>query len=150
MTAEEVIAAAREQAGRRGPAHSPLYEWLWSRHESLVPELDPPRTPNWRAMAAKLAEKGVMAGPAPGTDEPRAPTGDLVRRTWAKVVRDKARQAAGVVRRGRRSPPAATRGEAEPAPTPPPATNLVKPAQEGAPPDDDDFPLTFVRLQGER
>lgn len=151
-TMEDVIAAARVQAGRRGPVHSPLYEWLWRHHDRLAPEFDPPRTPNWREVAQTLAARGIMAGPAPrgGDPAPRPPTAELVRRTWAKVVRDKARQAAGDGGRGRRGVQlsVAVPAQAGEALTASPSVDRVEPRREIlplAPDEDDEFPLTFVR-----
>jgi len=109
---QEIMAAARAPAARRGPRHSPLYEWLWTRHGTLAAELNPPRTPNWTAVAEGFAKLGVVDGKA------QPPTPVVVRKTWTKVSRAKEVVALGGVpqRRKGRNPAA---GIERPAPLTP-------------------------------
>jgi len=109
----EAVTAARLQLGKRATgAHSPLYEWLWARYNGMAPELNPPRTPNWTALAKTFGALGVFDGKG------QAPKPVTVRQTWAKVNRAKEVVALGGVpqrRRGRN--PAA--GIEPPAPSTP-------------------------------
>ncbi len=106
---QEIMAAACAPAARRGPRHSPLYEWLWARHGTLAAELNPPRTPNWSAVAEGFARLGVVDGKA------QPPTPVVVRKTWTKVNRAKAVVALGGVPQRRRSRNPAAGGDAVPA-----------------------------------
>jgi hypothetical protein len=81
--------------------HSPLYEWLWARHETLAAEFNPPRTPNWRTIADGFAELGIVDGKG------QPPTSVVVRKTWLKVNRAKGVVASGVVPRRKGKKPAA-------------------------------------------
>ncbi len=111
LTVQDVVAASRRRTGKGGPLHSPLYEWLWSHHGVLAPELNPPRTPNWHEMAATFAEKGLLDARG------QTPKGLTVRRTWQAVERDKGIAAGGTVRKPKRG--RTTPAEATPAPEPP-------------------------------
>jgi hypothetical protein len=108
---DEVIAAAAEQSqGRRG-VRSSLYAWLWDRHDLLRPKMEAPTAGGaawWDAMAQQLSARGVMDG-GRGSEPPKPPTGQTVRQTWWRVVRDREAVARGEVlpKRGRpRKPPA--------------------------------------------
>lgn len=129
---DNILAAARRrpsEGARRG--HSPLYEWMWSRAEQLAPELDPPRTPNWTAMAEEFQRAEVMDG------QGRAPTAETVRKTWWKVRKDRLRQASGgtVLQ-----VPAARRGVTPPPPSP--ETRAAVVAQEAG--EDEETPRRFT------
>lgn len=119
---QAILSAARAPAARRGPQHSPLYEWLWARHGTLAAELNPPRTPNWKAIAERFAKMGVLDGKG------QPPTPVVVRKTWVKVNRAKEVVAGGGVpprRKGRKPAAGAERpaDQARPGPsTPAPAT----------------------------
>jgi len=103
---QEIMAAARAPAARRAPRHSPLYEWLWARHTTLAAELNPPRTPNWTAVAEGFAKLGVVDGKA------QPPTPVVVRKTWTKVSRAKEVVAlGGVLQRRRGRNPATEAGQ---------------------------------------
>jgi len=104
----QIVSLARVPAKRRGPRHSPLYEWLWARHDTLAVELNPPRTPNWKAVAEGFAELGVVDGKG------QMPTPVVVRKTWLKVSRAKAAVASGVLPRRKGKKPA---GPLQPAPS---------------------------------
>lgn len=106
---QEIMAAACAPAAKRGPRHSPLYEWLWARHGTLAAELNPPRTPNWAAVAEGFARLGIVDGKA------QPPTPVVVRKTWTKVNRAKAVAALGRVPQRRRSRNPAAGGGAVPA-----------------------------------
>ena len=80
----QALAAARSHVGRRSTGtHSPLYEWLWARHDGMAPELNPPRTPNWAALAKTFGALGVFDAKG----QPPKPV--TVRQTWVKVSRAK-------------------------------------------------------------
>jgi len=88
LSLERIIAAARTPAGKNGAGHSELYEWFWARYDELVPNLAPPRTPNWSRIAeefATLAERGEPVRDGGG----QAPKAITCRQTWGKVVRGK-------------------------------------------------------------
>ncbi len=126
---QEVLSAAHAPDTRRGPRHSALYEWLWTRHTSLAHALNPPRTPNWTAMAGRFAKLGIVDGKG------QPPTPVLVRRTWLKVNRAKELVALGAVppRRRGKTPvpvdgqPAGPSSQALPGP---PTPTLLLPAFE--------------------
>lgn len=134
VIADRIIAAAREHSGAKGGVRSPLYALLWDQHETLAPHLNPPQTPNWERIAAEVAADEVLDGKG---QPPKAAT---VQKTWAKVVRDKMRAAAGTIppRRERRK----AGGEvASPAvPHPPPTKREAAPRDPATPasPDEDD------------
>lgn len=109
---QEIMVAARAPAARRGPRHSPLYEWLWAHHATLAAELSPPRTPNWTAVAEGFAKLGIVDGKA------QPPTPVVVRKTWTKVSRAKEVVALGGVPQRRRGRNPAT-GVGQPAPSTP-------------------------------
>ncbi len=93
----KIIAAARAQPGKPGGAqHSPLYEWLWAHYSDMASELNPPRTPNWVALAKQFGALGVFDGKG------QVPRPITVRQTWSKVNRDKEVVAAGGLPRRRR------------------------------------------------
>lgn len=123
--------AVSETRARHG-LHSPLYEALWGAHAALVPHLDPPRRPDWRHVAERLAARGVTDGKG------AAPTGERVRKAWWKVGRDKARVAAGDVPRRRRG------GGASPLASPGAVPRPVQVVPSPADRPDDDFPLTPI------
>ena len=110
---QQIVSLARVPAGKRGPRHSPLYEWLWTRHETLAAEFNPPRTPNWETVAEGFAELGIVDGRG------QPPTPVVIRKTWLKVDRAKAAVAAGVVARRRGRPPAAGHAASTPGPAVP-------------------------------
>lgn len=128
----QALAAARSQPGRRATgAHSPLYEWLWARYNGMAPELNPPRTPNWTALAKTFGALGVFDAKG------QSPKPVTVRQTWAKVSRAKGTVVAGGVPRRRRGKnPAAT---AEPpaiqAQAPLPTPSQLPPGIQPAEPD---------------
>ena len=98
----EVVAAARLHSGEPATRrHSPLYEWLWARYTGMARELDPPRTPNWAALAKKFGALGILDGKG------QAPRPVTVRQTWAKVKQAKGVVASGVVPRRKGKNPAA-------------------------------------------
>lgn len=103
---ERIIAAAREHSGKRGGVRSPLYDLLWDQHDALAPHLNPPRTPNWQRVAQTVAADGVLDGRG------QLPKAATVQKTWAKVVRDKARLAGGPMLRSRRRVQTSTTKEA--------------------------------------
>lgn len=110
-----VLDAAREpRAVGRGPGgrgcRSPMFDWMLRHHDALAPELDGPRTPNWRALATRLAELGATDGAG------HAAKPDVARRTWRRVKAAKAGQAGG----GPREQASSAAGS--PAKGPPPAT----------------------------
>ena len=91
----------------------------------MAPELNPPRTPNWTALAKTFGTLGVFDAKG------QAPKPITVRQTWAKVRRAKGVVALGGVPHGRRgkNPAAAAEPPADqaqatmptPATTPTPA-----------------------------
>lgn len=98
---QQIVSLARVPAGRRGPLHSPLYEWLWARSDTLAAELNPPRTPNWKAIAEGFAKAGVVDGKG------QAPTPVVVRKTWLKVHRAKETVTSGELPLRRKGKPSA-------------------------------------------
>ena len=82
LTVHDVIGAARKQTGRRAASRTPAYEWLWDRHDALAPELNPPRKPNWNAVAAEFEAKGIH-----GRDGPISAR--ALRKAWLDVTRHK-------------------------------------------------------------
>jgi len=78
-TLQEILSLARVPAGKRTSQRSPLYEWLWARHDTLAADLNPPRVPNWTLMAEGFAKQGIMGGKG------QPPTPTVVRKTWGKV-----------------------------------------------------------------
>lgn len=132
----EAVAAARLQLGKRATgAHSPLYEWLWTRHSGMAPELNPPRTPNWTALAKTFGALGVFDGKG------QAPKPVTVRQTWVKVNRAKELIALGGTPPRRRSKNPTAHAQASPS-TPAatvPAANLgmlppgIEPAEKEPP-----------------
>ena len=134
LLAERIIAAAREHSGKKGGVRSPLYDLLWDQHDTLAPHLNLPRTPNWQRVATALAADGVLDGKG----QPPKPA--TVQKTWARVVRDKAKATGGplpLLRVRRRRDRLAAHGEAPAAtakPKPPTARPTPRPAE-----DDDDF-----------
>lgn len=128
---QEVLEAARTTIGRpRGRRHSPLYEWLWARHKDLIVELNPPRTPNWTALAKQFGAMGIYDG------EGKEPKPVTVRQTWVKVDRDMGAVGAVPIRKPRGR---ASRQE-QPPPTP------ASPAPVPAVPDDDN-PFGFKTIK---
>lgn len=107
---QQVLEAARTTTGRPGGRkHSPLYEWLWARHKDMAVELNPPRTPNWTALAKQFGALGIFDGNG------KAPKPVTVRQTWVKVDRDMGVVGAEPIRK--------PRGRANPQPrTPKPAS----------------------------
>ena len=77
---DSILAAAKTR--RRG-GHSPIYEWFWSHYQEVAPELTPPRTPNWAAMAKQFGAEGILDGLG------KEPTATTVRQTFWRVQRDK-------------------------------------------------------------
>ncbi len=139
----EAVTAARLQLGKRTTgAHSALYEWLWTRYSGMAPELNPPRTPNWTALAKTFGALGVFDGKG------QAPKPVTVRQTWVKVNRAKELIALGGAPRRRRgknltaaAEPLAAQAQAIPSTpaAPLPAANLgmlphgIEPAEEAPP-----------------
>ena len=59
---DSILAAARQRSlGHRG-GRSPVYDLMWDHHARLVPELNPPRRPNWCAVAEVLGRQGLLDG----------------------------------------------------------------------------------------
>lgn len=122
VIAERLVAAAGEGSGPKGGrVRSPLYGLLWDEYQVLAPALNPPRTPNWEAVAREAAAAGVLDGRG---QMPKAAT---VQKTWSKVVDDKDRAAKGLIpakRRRRKAgdlrPPLGPDAPAKPASTPHP------------------------------
>ena len=111
---QQIVSLARVPAGRRGPRHSPLYEWLWARHETLAAEFNPPRTPNWKTVAEGFAELGIVDGKG------QSPTSVVIRKTWLKVNRAKEAIASGMVpRRKGKTPAAGLAGQSQVVPSTP-------------------------------
>ena len=139
---QAVVAAARTTTGRSGgPRHSPLYEWLWARYSDMAVELNPPRTPNWAALADQFGALGVFDGKG------GPPLAVTVRQTWGKVRQQKQAVAAGEVkaRKPRGKVPASQTATPEAAAQPAPPQRYPADVQ----PVDDDAPVrpTF-RLSG--
>ena len=110
VIAGRIVAAAGEGAGpKAGRVRSPLYGLLWDQYETLAPALNPPRTPNWEAVAREVAAAGVPDGKG---QTPKAAT---VQKTWSKVVDDKDRLARGLIPVKRRRRKA---GDVAPLPAP--------------------------------
>ena len=137
MAVRDVLKAARQQAGRRGGVHSPLYEWLWEHHDEVAGDFNPPSTPNWTAVAETLKNVGVLAGPTPRTGVPRVPTGDLLRRTCLRVLRDKQRVAHGGDETRRKARTTPRREQSLPPEATPAASSSLPPED-----DEDDFIIT--------
>ncbi len=106
----QIVSLARVPAGGRGPRHSPLYEWLWARHETLAAEFNPPRTPNWKTVAEGFAESGIVDGKG------QPPTPVVIRKTWLKVNRAKEVVASGGLPQRKGKNPV---GSSQPAPSTP-------------------------------
>lgn len=123
----EVVAAARLHSGKPTTRkHSALYEWLWTRYSGMARELNPPRTPNWAALANKFGALGILDGKG------QAPRPITVRQTWAKVKQAKKAVAlGGVTRRWGGENPAAVAAPpaAQPQATPPTPATTPMPAQ---------------------
>ena len=118
---QEILSLARAPAGQRISQRSPLYEWLWIRHDTLAADLNPPRVPNWTLMAQGFAKQGIMDGKG------QPPTPTVVRKTWGKV-----NQAKGVRlrRRAGKNPAAvAAPSAAQPQAIPPTPATTPTPAQ---------------------
>ena len=134
LLAERIIAAAREHSGKKGGVRSPLYDLLWDQHDTLAPHLNLPRTPNWQRVAAAVAADGVLDGKG----QPPKPA--TVQKTWARVVRDKAKATGGPLPllrvRRRRDKLAAHEEMPAPAAKPKPVTAKASRHSAG---DDDDF-----------
>ena len=114
VTLQQIVSLARTPGKRRGRRHSALYEWLWTRHETLAAEFNPPRTPNWATVAEGFATAGIVDGKG------QPPTPVVIRRTWLKVNRDKGVVASGVVpQRMGKSPAAGQIGRSHGAPSTP-------------------------------
>lgn len=95
-----ILAAARERGTSRRGGRSPVYELMWDDHAHLASELNPPRRPNWRAVAEVLGRQGVLDG----AGQPlTATSAETVRKTWWKVNRDKQAVAAGTTRQRRQA-----------------------------------------------
>ena len=76
---QEILSLALAPAAKRTFQRSPLYDWLWTRHDTLAAALNPPRLPNWNLMAEGFAKQGIMDGKG------QPPTPTVVRKTWGKV-----------------------------------------------------------------
>lgn len=122
-----ILAAAkrRPDGGARKP-HSPLYEWMWARAERLATELNPPRTPNWEAIAEEFRRAKVLDG------QGKAPTAERVRKTWWQVRADRRRQQGGEAVRPAAKQPAV--------PPPPPLAQEMPSAQQGEGSSEDEQP----------
>lgn len=83
---DDVLRAARDRAPGALGGHSALYEAMWRDYAVLATELDPPRRPNWRSIAATYAKLGMRDGRGQIVSPERSET---VRLTWYKVRRDK-------------------------------------------------------------
>ena len=135
---QAVLAAARAVTGRSGgPRHSPLYEWLWAHHGELATELNPPRTPNWPALAKQFGMLGVFDGAG------KTPLPVTVRQTWAKVNRDKEAVASGTAKKRTRRPKAAVAPPSRPFASALPAPDPPPPASEPF----EDAPMPRLRLR---
>jgi hypothetical protein len=95
-----ILAAARERTPNGRSGRSPVYELMWDDHPHLASELNPPRRPNWRAVAEALGKQGVLDGAGQALT---AMSAETVRKTWWKVNRDKQAVAAGMVRQRRQA-----------------------------------------------
>ena len=84
MSADDLLSAIREWPGKTGRAHSPVFQTLWDHFDTLAPALNPPQTPNWAALAKRLADRGVTDGKG------QPPKASVVRVTWWKVKKAKA------------------------------------------------------------
>lgn len=97
---QEILSLAFVPAAKRTFQRSPLYDWLWARHDTLAAALNPPRLPNWTLMAEGFAKQGIMDGKG------KPPTPTVLRKTWGKV-----NQAKGVRLRQQRGKNPATVAE---------------------------------------
>lgn len=123
MELEQIIEAMVPPPGKpRLGGHSPTYEGLWAFYDRLVGHLDPPRRPDWQDMAVRLGAKGFV------DVEGKPPSGELVRKTWWKVRRDKQRQAEGTTRRPRGRPPVKAPAPVQAAPAVP---GVAAPTDDG-------------------
>jgi hypothetical protein len=78
LPVRDVIEAAR--TGTR----SPLYEYLWTEFDTLLPELTSGQASvNWKAVAEKFRAAGIQAGRGKDVTE------QIVRQTWWRVKADK-------------------------------------------------------------
>jgi len=125
-TLQEILSLARVPAGKRTSQRSPLYEWLWARHDTLAADLNPPRVPNWTLMAEGFARQGIMDGKG------QPPTPTVIRKTWGKV-----NQAKGVRLRRRvdKNPDAVAEPPAIQAQAPLPTPSQLPPGIQPAEPD---------------
>jgi len=133
-TLQEILSLARVPAGKRTSQRSPLYEWLWARHDTLAADLNPPRVPNWTLMAEGFAKQGITDGKG------QPPTPTVVRKTWGKV-----NQAKGVrLRRRVDKNPAAvvapSAGQAQATPPTPATTHMPAQLPPGIQPAEPDPP----------
>ncbi|MBB5696045.1 hypothetical protein FHS87_004113 [Roseomonas pecuniae] len=118
-----LAAAKRRPAGGTRKAHSPLYEWMWAHASDLVAELNPPRTPNWQAIAEEFQRAQVTDG------QGRPPTAERVRKTWWKVRADRRAQEGGeAVRQAPRRAVLPPPVQETPAPQPAEASSEHEPA----------------------
>ncbi len=101
----------------------------------MAPELNPPRTPNWTALAKTFGALGVFDGKG------QTPKPVTVRQTWVKVNRAKELIALGGTPPPRRGKNPTAHAQATPSPpaTTPPAANLgmlppgIEPAEKEPP-----------------
>ena len=136
---EEFLKAAKSQESdrpRRG--HSALYEWMWEHASVLAAELNPPRRPNWDALARVAAADGLTDGAG------KPPTGSTVRQTWWKVRKEKERSDQGPpVRKPRGKRPKVS---ASAAPVVPVEVRPVEPEGIGDPPKRPRFGVAKLKL----
>lgn len=134
-----ILAAARERSPEERGGRSPVYQVMWDDHAHLAPELNPPRRPNWRAVAEVLGRQGLLDGAGQALT---AASAETVRKTWWKVNRDKQAVAAGG---GQRRPRAAASSQA--ASTPSAAKGMLPPGVEPAEEEPSRFTFKFARAK---
>lgn len=118
---QEILSLAFVPTAKRTFQRSPLYDWLWARHDTLAAALNPPRLPNWTLMAEGFAKQGIMDGKG------KPPTPTVLRKTWGKV-----NQAKGVrlrQQRGKNLAPVAAPLAAQAHAIPPTPATTPMPAQ---------------------
>ena len=133
-----ILAAARKRSpGERG-GRSSVYQLMWDDHAHLAPELNPPRRPNWRAVAEVLGRQGLLDGAGQALT---AASAETVRKTWWKVNRDKQAVATGEGRRPRAAAPS------QAAPAPSAAKGMLPPGVEPAEEEPPRFTFQFARAK---
>jgi hypothetical protein len=106
---DAALAAMRQSATKGRGRKSAPYQWLAARHDALVAAFAE-EPPSWPALAAFLAERGIMNA------DGKPPTAEGLRKVWLRV-----RQAA----------------EKPPSSEPRPQAKPARDAAERSPPDDE-------------